>query len=294
MKILSWISVLMAFLLMMWGNLVSATGSGLACPDWPLCYGSIAPKLTKGVFYEWGHRVIAGITAIITCILAYKCLTNNSTKKVLRCLVISALVLLVIQVLLGGVTVLLELSMTVSTIHLVIASIFFGFLLSIATYITWKKEINKTRENKKIKKILSFSLIAFLIQIILGGLLRHGGIGLSCPSYPSCSSDSFMPSPFMFETFLAFFHRWWAFVIIFSLIYLYLNSKKESKHIKRMILIIVTLSIIQVIYGIASVLGGLDTNIRIIHAGLSYSIWGFLIYISIRLKALDSLFLKAR
>jgi heme A synthase len=58
------------FLLVLAGGLVHATGSALACPDWPLCYGSAFPTMEGGVLYEHSHRLIAGTVALLTVLLA--------------------------------------------------------------------------------------------------------------------------------------------------------------------------------------------------------------------------------
>ena len=47
------------FVLLVIGGMVHATGSSLACPDWPLCYGQFFPAMEGGVLYEHGHRLVA-------------------------------------------------------------------------------------------------------------------------------------------------------------------------------------------------------------------------------------------
>jgi len=47
------------WILLLVGCLVHGTGSSLACPDWPLCYGSAFPKMENGVQYEHSHRLVA-------------------------------------------------------------------------------------------------------------------------------------------------------------------------------------------------------------------------------------------
>ena len=58
------------FLLILVGGLVHGTGSSLACPDWPTCYGSFMPKMEGGVLVEHSHRLAAGTVVIMTLVLA--------------------------------------------------------------------------------------------------------------------------------------------------------------------------------------------------------------------------------
>src|SRR4051794_38915603 len=48
------------YLLILIGGLVHGTGSSLACPDWPTCYGTMMPKMEGGVLVEHSHRLAAG------------------------------------------------------------------------------------------------------------------------------------------------------------------------------------------------------------------------------------------
>src|SRR4029450_2465246 len=58
------------YLLILIGGLVHGTGSSLACPDWPTCYGSLMPKMEGGVLIEHSHRLAAGTVVIMTLALA--------------------------------------------------------------------------------------------------------------------------------------------------------------------------------------------------------------------------------
>ena len=64
------LTALSTFLLVIAGGLVTSTGSGLAVPDWPLSYGTLFPPMIGGIFYEHGHRLIAGTVGIMTMVLA--------------------------------------------------------------------------------------------------------------------------------------------------------------------------------------------------------------------------------
>src|SRR3982750_1770821 len=58
------------YLLILIGGLVHGTGSSLACPDWPTCYGTMMPKMEGGVLVEHSHRLAAGTVMILTITLA--------------------------------------------------------------------------------------------------------------------------------------------------------------------------------------------------------------------------------
>ena len=58
------------FVLLVIGGMVHATGSSLACPDWPLCYGQFFPSMEGGVLYEHGHRLVAFVVSTLTVALA--------------------------------------------------------------------------------------------------------------------------------------------------------------------------------------------------------------------------------
>src|SRR6266545_3646391 len=96
------------FLLLLVGALVNPTGSSLACPDWPLCYGSPFPPMVGGIFYEHSHRLAAASVGLLTIGLA------------------------VLQGTLGGLTVLLRLPPPISIAHLSLSMVFFAYLVGLA------------------------------------------------------------------------------------------------------------------------------------------------------------------
>ena len=57
------------FILIIAGGLVTSNDAGLSVPDWPLSHGQWMPDMVGGVFYEHGHRMIAAVVGLLTCIL---------------------------------------------------------------------------------------------------------------------------------------------------------------------------------------------------------------------------------
>src|SRR5258708_7789013 len=96
------------FLLIIAGGLVTSTGSGLSVPDWPLSFGQVFPPMVGGVRFEHTHRLIAATVGLLTVVSAIW-LWRLAAGSTIRWLGVIAVGLVIVQGLLGGLTVLLKL-----------------------------------------------------------------------------------------------------------------------------------------------------------------------------------------
>ena len=121
------VTAVATYLLILVGGLVHGTGSSLACPDWPTCYGTMTPKMEGGVLIEHSHRLAAGTVGILTLVLAIMLARSASPEaRRLRPFGWLAFGLYLVQALLGGITVLLRLPMPVSAAHTANSLLLFG------------------------------------------------------------------------------------------------------------------------------------------------------------------------
>src|SRR5882762_10224378 len=118
------------FVLLIVGSLVHGTGSSLACPDWPLCYGTFFPKMENGVEFEHSHRLVATTVGAMTVVLAAMLLLRGA--RGLRVLGVGAAVLVIFQGILGGITVLYKLPRAISIAHLATSMCIFSLTIVIA------------------------------------------------------------------------------------------------------------------------------------------------------------------
>lgn len=178
------------FLLIAVGALVTSNDAGLSVPDWPTSFGHspityqyFEVPMVGGVKYEHGHRMFAEFIGILTIILALWA-WRADRRPAMRWLGIGALATVVLQGILGGLTVLHGLPAVVSTAHAALGQAFFCIAVCIAllTGRNWLR--NDTRlEPEDIPsrplRVHAWTCVGVIyVQLILGAMFRHNGMRL--------------------------------------------------------------------------------------------------------------------
>ena len=203
------------FFLVIAGASVTSTGSGLAVPDWPLSFGTLFPPMEGGVLYEHSHRMIAGAVLVLTIILNVW-LFRREERPWVRNMGLVTLVLLVVQALLGGLTVLNRLPPAISVSHAGLAVAVFGLTVSLALVTSpgWR-EFSSRSETAGLAFPRGLALVtacAIYLQIVLGAIVRHVGAGLAIPDFP-LSFGRLFPPDLSAPIVLHYAHRVGAFVV---------------------------------------------------------------------------------
>ncbi len=189
------------------GGMVTSTGSGLSVPDWPLSYGSLFPPMIGGVFYEHGHRMVASFVGFLILCLAIW-LGLKEKRRWIRNLGFCALGAVILQGVLGGLTVLHFLPPSLSVSHAVLAQTLFVLTIVIA-YSQSKERDRRLLEKENIHPLFlkcCFCLVSLIyIQLILGAIMRHTGSGLAIPDFPTMGG--YWIPPFN-DTMLARINSW--------------------------------------------------------------------------------------
>jgi cytochrome c oxidase assembly protein subunit 15 len=160
------------------GSATRVMNAGLACPDWPLCYGTVLPaeQMNLQVFLEWFHRLVAstvGFATIVLCGASWY--FRQSLPKWTPWATSGSFSLVVFQGILGGLTVTQLLRFDIVTAHLGTGLLFFSSLLAIATALSNQTNQTNPKESQKTASKLPWLGLAaaFLVyvQSILGALV---------------------------------------------------------------------------------------------------------------------------
>ena len=170
------------FLLIIAGALVTSNDAGLSVPDWPTSFGSLykIPRLVGGVKFEHTHRMIAQVAGLLTIILAIWT-WRVEKRRWLRILGFAAVGTVILQGILGGMTVLFYLPPAVSSAHAALAQTFFCIAVAVAVFTgrKWIEEVPRIEADSRkpsLFKLTLLSIFVLYVQLILGAMFRHHGI----------------------------------------------------------------------------------------------------------------------
>ena len=259
-------------LLVLAGSLVTSTGSGLAVPDWPTTYGwnmfTFPPsKWVGGIFYEHGHRLIASTVGFLTIILA-AWIWRADPRPWMKRLGILALVAVITQGVLGGMTVLFFLPDAISTAHAGLAEIFFCMTVAIALFTSRRWIESTTAADDRLLRVVASTTTALVYtQIIVGAVMRHSGAGLAIPDFP-LMFGGILPDHWSNAIAIHFAHRVGALIVTTAILatsaHIWYHHRLRPE-LTRPALLIAGLVIVQVTLGALTVLSRRDVAINSAH-----------------------------
>jgi len=256
------------WLLITVGALVRAHGAGLACPDWPLCFGQVVPAFDLKVAFEWGHRAIAGGVSVGLLVL-----TLASRKIVgIRPRLVVLWTLLATQVVFGGLTVLLLLQPWTVTVHLLLGNSFCAALLWTAADLRGLDcEIARAPLTRAMRAIAGAVLLMVVGQMALGGLVSSHYAGLACAAFPTCDGRSFVPT-FQGQVGIHVLHRLNGFALLATVGWL-MWSARHAERLFALARGLTRLVLLQIVIGVTNVLLRLPIEVTALHSAIAAAIF---------------------
>jgi len=252
---LAWSAAACTYLLIVLGAIVRITGSGMGCGDhWPLCNGHLFPPLNDiGTVIEWSHRLVAAlVSALVVGLAAYDWWLPSPRQPVRPSYV--ALGLLVVQVLLGAITVKLELPPWSVVLHLGTAMLLLATLIVAATgsfpsYRPW---------------LAAFLALSF-VTVLFGALTANLGAAAACGGFPLCNGQVWVTAGPL--ALIQWIHRLLAYALAIVAVVWALRAPSRASFV------VLALIVVQIGIGAATVLLGLPSGLQAGHVAVGTAVW---------------------
>ena len=281
LKILSGLLLLLIFFQISLGSAVRLTGSGLSCPDWPLCYGLWFPdqdKLSKisdvnfefyQVMLEWIHRFNAAAFITPVTLLVFFVGLKATKEKINQIILYIIILILLLQGLMGGFTVFDKNSPWSVAVHLGLALSFMFLVLKIFLV---SLNINLVSGipciTKKISTLIG-AIIIVLATMLMGAIVSKSGSSLACDIWPLCSNDGV--SIFQHNKIIHLSHRILALISVIF-VFLIVNFFKDVVQYKIIFVlrnILISLIILQILIGATVIFTELNLFIAMFHQSIA-------------------------
>ncbi len=186
---IAWVTVGFTYFLIALGGTVRVSNSGLSCPDWPLCFGRPYAPPEIHALLEEAHRYTASIVSVLVIALAISALIWARKEQQVLIPALMAPFFLVIQIVLGGLTVLWKLPPTIITAHLGTALAIFAMVITVAV-MSGKAKPSKEHPAKTRKFVRLATTNALLVYglMLSGSYVVGSGATLACPGWPLCGT----------------------------------------------------------------------------------------------------------
>jgi heme A synthase len=183
---LALLTAVFAYLQIALGGLVRVSGSGLGCPDWPLCHGRPYPPADVHAIIEYSHRAVGSVTGVLiigTVVLAW--VAYRTQRPLVAWLATASLIGIVGEGLLGGVVVVRELSSWLVLIHLGLAMMILGFLVATAVM---SMPTSVGVKDRGFRRLAAAGAAATYLLLLTGSSVVASGADESCRSWPLCGN----------------------------------------------------------------------------------------------------------
>jgi heme A synthase len=186
------LTIALTFALVVIGGIVRATGSGLGCPDWPTCHGEIIPPAEKHTLIEFSHRTAASIVGVAFLGVALFAFRTERRRPGVFWLSLAAGMLLVAQIILGGITVKRELPPEIVAAHLATAMLFMGVLVVTAclSFAGSKgRAVGPSVFQSNFVRLTMLAAAAAFATLVLGSYISETEAALACDGWPLCNGS---------------------------------------------------------------------------------------------------------
>jgi len=263
---LAWTAAACTYALIVLGAVVRITGSGMGCgDDWPVCHGRLFPSLADiAAVIEWSHRLVAAVVSILVAGLAALTWWRRRRGDDVGRAGYLALALLILQVLLGAVTVKLALPPWSVILHLGTAMLLLAVLLSLA--LGWPTAPPRAAA-------LVAAGVGF-VTVLFGALTANLGAGTACVGFPLCNGQWIPAGNYLQH--IQWTHRLLAYGLFAYLLVWAWRTRRRGPALA------LGLAALQIVVAATMVLLALPQSLQAAHAAVGAALWAGLVVTAVR------------
>ncbi|MCY3802470.1 MAG: COX15/CtaA family protein [Chloroflexi bacterium] len=268
------ITIAASIVLVALGGVVRVTGSGLACPDWPLCQGQVLPPAERGTTLEFAHRLTAtAVGSLVLGIALYSLRVRHEAASIFYAAVISG-VLVLAQIILGAIVIFAKLSAIVVTAHLGLATAFVGALAVIAGQALLR--LRGGEQSPDARRTTRATLVAAALTyatLLLGAYVATSGSSLACPQWPLCN-DTVIPTG-DWRQWIGLIHRILAAAMTIAVIWATWTAytAKAPRQVRGLLHGAAALTVIEIIVGALNPILLVPPAVAVAHLTVATVIW---------------------
>ena len=257
------------------GGVVRVTGSGLGCPDWPLCHGRVIPPLEYHTLIEYSHRLSATVVGLLILTLVIMAWRGYRHDKLVLATSTAALVVTLLAASLGGAAVLTELEWWSVMIHLGLAQLLVASiaLALVATASPSPRPPLRRDGFRRFELSIGLSLVGLLTLTLFGSYMVGRGYGASCATWPLCEGNAF-PTSAPFAVHMA--HRYVAAIVGALIAWTALQAwrRREEEPLTAWLgVALAALFAAQVVLGAVTVWSSFASGLKAFHLTMATLVW---------------------
>jgi protoheme IX farnesyltransferase len=264
------------FVLIAVGGLVRATDSGLGCPDWPRCFGRLMPPAEFHAWVEHSHRLVASVVMVLVALLVVAA-WRTGQDRVVRRAAVAALVLVLVQAMIGAFVVWWKLEAESVTLHLAAALALVGLLI----FIDFRARHGPRRrdaQDRRFVRLVAAGLGLTYLQMLVGSTVTGYHAGLAYPLevlWPDLG-------PSVARIQLA--HRGLAVLVGTLVVATWLVARRSQRAhptVTRLAGYAAGLVVVQIGLGLANVLNRLSALTVVPHLAVGALLWGTMVALAL-------------